>query len=165
MEVFNSSIGSIYIGPQLVFAQDICGSVARLPLVGVVAMTSHDSSLQSLSSRPLPHLNIDAARSLCEDLTLQIQRDNAVKQDLVDELLSLDDERFDLKRRRDALTFQMGKIEEDINHLERVILSREEERNELYRNLNDANLNDAMDESSDKVAESAAGDDTAYALT
>ena len=91
---------------------------------------------------------------------MQIQMDNAAVQVLTEELLSLDAERAELKRRRDALTLQMGKIEEDINHLERVILSREEERNELYRNLNDANLNDAMDESSDEVAESAAVEDT-----
>ena len=76
MEVFNSSIGSIYIGPQLVFAQDICGSAACLLLVGVVAMTSRDGSLRSLSSWPLPHLSVDAARSLRKDLTLQIQTDN-----------------------------------------------------------------------------------------
>ena len=116
--------------------------------------------MQSLSSRPLPHLSIDVARSLREDLILQIQMDNAAIQVLTDKLLSLDGERTDLKRRRDALTFQMGKIEEDINHLERVILSAQEERNELYRNLNDT-----MDESSDEVAESAAVEDTADAFT
>ena len=146
MEVFNSSIGSIYIGPQLVFAQDICGSVACLLLVGVVAMTSRDGSLRSLSSWPLPHLSVDAARSLRKDLILQIQMDNAAIQVLTDKLLSIDDERTDLKRRRDALTLQMGKIEEDINHLERGVLSKEEVRNELHRTLNDE-----MDESNDEV--------------
>ena len=40
----------------------------------------------------------------------------------------------------------MGKIEEDINHLERGVLSKEEERNELHRNLNDE-----MNESNDEV--------------
>ena len=71
---------------------------------------------------PLPHLSVDAARSLRKDLTLQIQTDN-------------------------------------INHLERVVLSKEEERNELHRNLNDA-----MDESSDEAAESAAVEDASRVL-
>ena len=108
---------------------------------------------------PLPHLSVDAARSLRKDLILQIQMDNAAIQVLTEELLSLDGERAELKRRRDALTLQMGKIEEDINHLERVVLSKEEERNELHRNLSDA-----MDESSDEVAESAAVEDTSRVL-
>ena len=77
---------------------------------------------------------------------MQIQMDNAAIQVLTDKLLSIDDERTDLKRRRDALTLQMGKIEEDINHLDRVVFSKEEERNELHRNLNDA-----MDEPNDEV--------------
>ena len=99
-------------------------------LVGVVAMTSQDSSIQSLAW-PLPHLSIDAARSLRRDLTLEIQRDKAEIQVLTGKLLSKDDERDDLERRRDDLTLRMNEIEEGIDRLGRVVLSKKEERDEL----------------------------------